>query len=102
MTMPEIELARDLETFLDEHALDDAAFGTGLIRDEPHAEHLRRGVARLGGALHDLDAAALAAAAGMNLRLDDDDAAAEPLGNRARFVGGERDLAAGHRARRTS
>ena len=54
-------------------------------------------VARLGRALGDLDAAALAAAAGVNLRLDDDGAAAEPLGDGARVIGGERDLAARHR-----
>ena len=41
---------------------------------------------RLGlvGRLRELDAAALAAAAGVDLRLDDDDAAAEALGDRRR------------------
>ena len=39
---------------------------------------------RLGRALDHLDAAALAAAAGVNLRLDDDGAAAEPLGDARR------------------
>ena len=43
-----------------------------------------------------LDAAALAAAAGVNLRLDDDDLAAEAAGDLARFGGVERDFAARH------
>ena len=48
------------------------------------------------GDLRELDAAALAAAAGVNLRLDDDDVAAEPPGDLADFVGRERHLAARH------
>ncbi len=54
---------------------------------------------RLGlvGRLGELDAAALAAAAGVNLRLDDDDAAAEAPRDLAGFGGVERDLAARHR-----
>ena len=43
--------------------------------------------ARLVGPLDDLDAAALAAAAGVNLRLDDDGAAAEPLGDARGVLG---------------
>jgi hypothetical protein len=89
----EIQLTRDLEALFDEHALDHTAFGPGLIRYEAHAEHLRRGVADLGWALHDLDAATLASAAGMNLRLHDSDAATQPLRNRARVVRIECDLA---------
>ena len=48
------------------------------------------------GRLGELDAAALAAAAGVDLRLDDDDAAAEAAGDVAGFGGVERDLAARH------
>ena len=48
------------------------------------------------GRLGELDAAALAAAAGVDLRLDDDDAAAEPRGDLAGLGGVERDLAARH------
>ena len=39
------------------------------------------------GALDDLDAAALAAAAGVDLRLDDDRAAAEPVGDARGVLG---------------
>ena len=42
----------------------------------------------------ELDAAALAAAAGVDLRLDDDDRAAESARNLARFGGVEGDFAA--------
>ena len=48
------------------------------------------------GDSRELDAAALAAAAGVNLRLDDDDAAAEAAGDVAGFAGVERDFAARH------
>ena len=73
----EIQLARHLQAFFDEHARDDAPFGTGLMRDERHADHLARELLGLLRRLRELDAAALAAAAGVNLRLDDDDVAAE-------------------------
>ena len=42
----QVELARDLEPLLDEHAADDPALGPGLVGDERHAEHRLRGVAR--------------------------------------------------------
>ena len=77
----QVELALDLQALLDEHALHLLARRPGLVGDEVHAEDLLGGRARLVGPLHDLDAAALAAAAGVNLRLDDDGAAAEPLGD---------------------
>ena len=48
------------------------------------------------GILGDLDAAALAASAGVNLRFHDD-AAAELLGRRFGLFDGERDFAARHR-----
>ena len=51
---------------------------------------------RFVGILRELDAAAFAASAGMNLRLDDDRAAAEPSGDLTGFVRRERDLAARH------
>ena len=60
------------------------AVRAGLVGHERHAEHLGRGLRPPRRALDDLDAAALAAPAGVNLRLDDDRAAAEPLrGGRA-------------------
>ena len=80
----EVELARDVDALLDEQALDHLALGPGLVRDELHAEDLLRRLARVGGALGDLHAAALAAAAGVDLRLDDDDLVAGLLLDRAR------------------
>ena len=47
----QIELAIDLEPFLDQHAADLPAFGAGLVRDERHADHLLR---QLLGLLGDL------------------------------------------------
>ena len=55
------------------------------MRDERHADHLLRELLGLVGRLRQLDAAALAAAAGVDLRLDDDDAAAETPGDLAGF-----------------
>ena len=75
----EVELAFDAQSLLDQHALDHLPRRAGLVGDEIHAEDLLRGAEGLVGALDNLDAAALAAAAGMNLRLDDNGAAAEPL-----------------------
>ena len=81
------------QPLLDEHALHDLALGPGLVRDQRHADHL------LGQPLHvfhrpgDLDAAALAAAAGVDLRLDDD-RQPEALRDGHGLVGVERDFAA--------
>ena len=93
----EIELAVDGEAFLDEQPRDLLAIGAGLIRDERLAEQLARD--RLGflGRLGELDAAGLAAAAGVNLRLDDRNGAAEPVGDVVGFFGCERHFPAGNR-----
>ena len=92
----QIQLARHLQPLFDQHAADDAAFGAGLVRDEGHADHVSRELDGLVRALRQLDAAALAAAARMNLRLDDDHRAAEALGDLAGFGGVGRDFAARH------
>ena len=92
----EVELLGHLEAFLDEHARDDAAFGAGLVRDQRHADDGLGELLGLVGRLGELDAAALAAAAGVDLRLDDDGAAAEALGDLRGLGGVERDLAARH------
>ena len=84
------------QRFFDQQALHHAAFGTGLMRDQRHAQHLFGDGARFRGILGDLDAAALAASAGVDLRFDDD-AAAELLRRRLGFVDGERHFASGHR-----
>ena len=71
----EVELAVDLRARLDVEPLHDLALGAGLLGDEPHADHVGRGLLRLLGRLHDLDAAGLAAAARVHLRLHHDGAA---------------------------
>ena len=65
------------------HARHQLALRSGLVRHERHADHVARDALGLVGVLGELHAAALAAAAGVNLRLDDDGAAAEPLGDLA-------------------
>src|SRR6185436_6530751 len=66
-----------------EDLADELPFGAGLVGDELHAEDLRRGLAGLFGRSGELDAAALAAAASMDLGFDDAAAAqflADPRG----------------------
>ena len=69
----EVEFALDVEAFFDQQALDDAAAGAGLHGDEIHAEHVAGDVGGFVGRARELYAAAFAAAAGVNLRFDDDD-----------------------------
>ena len=95
----EVELAVDGRAGFDEQALDFLSLRAGLVRDELHAED---GLASAASAssmrLDDLDAAALAASAGVDLRLDDDGGVAcaeERLGGRVGLF--ER---GGHLARR--
>ena len=76
----EVELPRHLQALLDQHPADDAALGTGLMGHELHAEDLARERLGFRHRLRDFHAAALAASAGVDLRLDHDDAAAERLG----------------------
>ncbi len=78
----EIEFAFDGQRLFDQQALHHAAFGPGLVRDQRHAEDLARdlgGLARQ--SLRDFDAAALAAAAGVDLRFHHH-AAADALARR--------------------
>ena len=68
----EVELAVDGRAFFNEQALHFLSGGPGLVRDQLHAEN---GFGRDGGVFHvfdDFNAATFAAAAGVNLRLDDD------------------------------
>ena len=100
----EVELALDVETFFDQQALDDAAAGAGLRRDQLHAQHLAGEVRGFVGGMRELHAAGFAAAAGVDLRLDDHDGRAESLRGLARFFLGEGDFAArrGHAEARRS
>ena len=90
----QIQLAGHLQPLFDQHAPDDAAFGAGLVRDEGHADHVARELDGLGRVLRQLDAAAFAAAARMDLRLDHHQRAAQALGDLAGFDRIGRDLAA--------
>jgi hypothetical protein len=92
----QVQLAFDLEALLNEDAADLLPFRARLVRDQRHADHLLSELLGLGRRLRDLDAAPLAASAGVNLRLDDHNGAAEPPGDLARFGARERHLAARH------
>ncbi len=94
---PQIQLASDVAAFLDIDALDLAPGRSGLVGDEIMAQQCpRRGGDILLGA-DDFDAAGLAAAAGMDLRLDHPDRPAEPPRHSDRLRGGIGDPAARHR-----
>jgi hypothetical protein len=90
---PQIQLAFDGQRFFDEQALDHTTFRTGLMGDQRHAQNFFGKFCRLGGIARDLDAAAFAAPAGVNLCLHDH-APADLLRRRRGFIGRERDLAA--------
>jgi hypothetical protein len=92
----QVQLARHLQTFFDEHAPDDAPFGAGLMRDERHADHRGRELDGILGALRQLDTAALAAAARVDLRLDDNHGAAQTAGDVVGFSRRGGDFAARH------
>ena len=97
----DVELLLDGQALLDEQALHLLALGPGLQGDELHAEDGADGLLGLVAGLADLHAAALAAAAGVDLRLDHDDIdAALPLHARhrgQRVVDRQRRLADRHR-----
>ena len=65
-----IDLAFDVRTRLDVHRFDRQAFGPGLFGDQPLAEHVGGGGTHGVEIARQLDAAGLAAAAGMDLGLD--------------------------------
>src|SRR5262249_35590227 len=67
--------------------LHDAAFGPRLRRDQRLAEQALRHLLRVVGRAHELDTAGLAAAAGVDLRLDDGEPAAEVGERLLRLVG---------------
>ena len=65
--------------------------------DERHADHVAREALGLVGRLGQLDAAALPASAGVDLRLHDDEVSAEATRDVAGFGGVKGDFAARHR-----
>ncbi len=93
----QIQLAGDAEPLLHEHALDHLPFRAGLVGDQPHPDDAGRRLLGRVRPLHDLDAAALAAAAGVDLGLDDDRAATQPDRGRLGVSGIEYDFALRHR-----
>jgi hypothetical protein len=66
------------------------------VCDERHPEECRRSVARRVGTLHHFHAAALAAAAGVDLRLHDNRSTAELRRGGTGVIGRERHARAGH------
>src|SRR5215471_3788926 len=82
----QIELPIDVQSLFDQDFLYPLAGGTGLDGHEIHPEDRLGESLRFIGILGQLDAAALAAASGMNLRLDDG-APPETLGDLAGFGG---------------
>ena len=92
----EIKLAVDGRAVLDIEALHDAAMRAGLVRDQRHAEHALGFFLDILDGFDDLDAAAFAAAAGMDLRLHHPDRPAKLLRRSDRFLHREGGLAARH------
>ena len=78
----------DVGAFFDQQVADLLAFRTGLVGDQLHAENLAGVFAHLFERLGDLDAAALAAAASVNLGLDHPDLAAQGFGRLDRVIDG--------------
>jgi hypothetical protein len=93
----EIKLAVEGLCHLDIDALHGLAFGAGLDGDEALAEQIGGGVTHLVIGLAELDAAGLAARAGVNLRLDRPVPAAELGRGIDRLIGAEGDGTLGHR-----
>src|SRR5688572_33408159 len=93
----QIQLSIDREPFLHEQARHLLAIRAGLIGHQRLAEDFTRELFRFFGRLRDLDATGLAAAAGMDLRLDYGHAGAKPLGNVCCFLCGDRHFTTGDR-----
>ena len=73
----EVKFLVDRQPFLDQKRLNDAAFGPGLMRYERHPEDLRSELLSLSRRFGKLHAAALSAASGVDLCLNDDHVGAE-------------------------
>src|SRR5690606_19521080 len=85
------ELARDIRARFDIDAIDRQALRPALMRDEPRPEHRLRVQRHLVDRSCELHTARLAAAAGMDLGLDDPQVAAERLGRLTSFFLARRD-----------
>ena len=93
----DVELAGDVAAVLDVDPLDLLAPGSGLVRHQIHAQHVLGRGAHVVDRLDHPDAAALAAAAGVDLRLDHPHRATQLLGHRFRLGRGIGDDAVRHR-----
>ena len=92
----DVKLLADVGALLDQQPPHLLAARAGLVGDELHAEDLARALLDFFEGLRDLHAAALAAAAGVDLRLDDPHRSAERLRCAHRLVDAERGDAARH------
>src|SRR5690606_32462840 len=90
----EVQLARYLAEFFEHHGFDAHTFGSGLMRDQGHADHLFRRCQRIRRTPEHLDAARLAAATRERLRLGDARVASQGFEGGGNFGGREDDLAA--------
>ena len=97
-----IELARDFAGLLDIDSPHDSALGPGLMSHQRFAEQLARRNPCLGGAGDQLDAAGLAATAGVDLRLDDGLGLPKRFEGLRRFVGGSKPAVLWAPARRSA
>ena len=93
----QVEFLVDRRAFLDVEPVDLLAVRPGLVRDQRGAEQPRRFLLHVVDRFDDLDAAGLAAAAGMDLRLHHPDRPAELVGGLHRFIDAECRIAARHR-----
>src|SRR6266699_4510584 len=93
----EIELAVDGRTFLDIEAVDLLTVRAGLMGDEHRAEQALGLLAHVLLRLDQLDAAGLAAPAGVDLRLDDEQRRAEIARSLDRLLDRKRRMPARHR-----
>ena len=98
----QVELPLDGGAFLDVEPVHLLAARAGLVRDQRRAEQPRRLLSHVVDGLDHLDAAGLAAAAGVDLRLHHPDRAAELLRGLHRLVDAERRDAPRHRHAETS
>ena len=93
----QIQFALNGRAIFNIKTLDQAARRAGLVGDQGHAQDILGFLLHVGDRLDHLDAAALAAAAGMNLGLHHPDRTAQLFGRLDRFFDRESGLAFGDR-----
>src|ERR1700722_9651333 len=93
----QIEFARDRRAVFDVETVHNASVRAGLVRNERHAQHALGFFANVIDRTDDFHAAALAAAARMNLGLHHPDGTAQLLGRGHRLIDGKGGKAAWHR-----